>query len=206
MIILKERGTYLDNKSGGDGITGGIIRLFSKDARNFNKGRYGEDIIPYSLNDLDDSHYLINDVTLPSAYGNIDHILLMPKGIFAIEAKHWEGEIICQGDDWKRRYHKGLFTTKDYPMGSPSRQIKRNAFDLSKLIESELFHNTFKVWVNGLLVFTNDNINLQLQEPTVTVLRVGELYSYITNYRQVHNLSKRDLESIGKFIIGISAR
>jgi hypothetical protein len=54
------------------------------------------------LKRLDDSHYLINDVILPSSRGNIDHILLTPKGIFAIETKHWDGEIICQIELSKR--------------------------------------------------------------------------------------------------------
>ncbi|HSD58343.1 MAG TPA: nuclease-related domain-containing protein, partial [Methanotrichaceae archaeon] len=136
MIVLKGRGNYLDDKSGGDGLKGVIIRLFSKDARNCNKGRRGEDIIVDVLQRLDDSHYLINDVILPSSRGNVDHVLLTPKGIFAIETKHWEGEIICQGDEWHRRYHKGLFSTKDFDAGSPSRQVKMNAINLSRLIES----------------------------------------------------------------------
>lgn len=201
MIILKDRSLYLDKKSGGDGITGIVIRLFSKDARNHNKGMHGEDIIIKTLQGLDDSHYLINDVILPISHGNIDHILLTSKGIFVIEAKHWEGEIICHGDDWYRRYHKGLFNTKEFVLSSPSRQLKRNAFNLSKHIESELFNNTYKIWVSGILVFTNQKVSLELHEPTIPALRIEELYNYIINFRRVNMLSKRDLESIGRFII-----
>ena len=184
MIILKERGAYLDDKSGGDGLTGGIIRLFSKDARNYDKGRCGEDTITNMLQGLDDSCYLINDVILPSSRGNIDHVLLTPKGIFAIETKHWDGEIICHGDEWFRRYQKGFFSSKEYEMGSPSRQVKRNAFNLSSLIKSEVFHNTFKIWVERLVVFTHPNVQLELNEPTVTILEANELL-YVFSSRSI---------------------
>jgi len=204
MIILKKRSAYLDNKSGGDGLTGGIIRLFSKDARNCNKGRCGEDIIINMLQGLDDSCYLINDVILPSSRGNIDHVLLTPKGIFAVETKHWDGMIICQGDEWLRRYQKGFFSRKDFEMGSPSRQVKRNAFNLSTLIKSDVFHNTFKVWVEGLVVFTHPNVHLEINEPSVTILKANELFNYIANFRQMSDLSRNDLQLIGNFIANIN--
>ncbi len=200
MLVLKGRGDYLDDKSGGDGLKGVIIRLFSKDARNCNKGRRGEDTIVDLLKFLGDSHYLINDVILPSSRGNVDHVLLTPKGIFAIETKHWEGKIICHGDEWHRRYHKGLFSTKDFDAGSPSRQVKMNAINLSRLIESRLFHNTFRIWVEGLVVFTNPRVRLELHEPSVAVLRAEDLYDYIINFRKMTDLSENDLKSIGKFI------
>ncbi len=200
MIVLKGRSTYLDNKSGGDGLKGSIIRLFSKDARNCNKGRRGEDTIVDVLKRLDDSHYLINGVILPSSRGNVDHVLLTPKGIFAIETKHWEGEIVCHGDEWLRRYRKGLFSAKDFDAGSPSKQVKMNAINLSRLIESRLFHNTFRMWVDGLVVFTNPRVRLKLHEPSVTVLRAEDLCDYVINIEKMIELSKRDLESIGRFL------
>lgn len=201
MVVLKGRGNYLDDKSGGDGLKGSIIRLFSKDARNCNKGRRGEDVIVNVLQRLDDSHYLINDVTLPSSRSNIDHVLLTPNGIFAIETKHWEGEIICHGDEWHRRYRKGLFSAKDFDAGSPSRQVKMNAINLSRLIESRLFHNTFRIWVEGLVVFTNSGVRLELREPSVTVLRAEDMCDYVINIENMIELSKRDVESIGRFLV-----
>ena len=200
MKILKERSAYLDDKSGGSGLIGWIIRLFSEDARNYNKGRCGEDIVTDTLQGLDDSCYLINDVILSTSTGNIDHVLLTPQGIFAIETKHWDGEIICHGDDWLHSYQRGRY---HFGSGSPSRQVKRNAFNLSSLIESEVFHNTFKIWVEGLVVFTHPNVQLELTKPTVTILTTNELFNYIVNFRQMCELSKNDLQSIGYFIAGI---
>jgi hypothetical protein len=200
MIILKKRGTYLDDKSGGNGLKGTIIRFLSKDARNCDKGRRGEDAIVEVLQALNDSCYIINDITLPASRGNIDHVLLTPKGIFAIETKHWEGDIVCNGDEWHRRYHKGFFSTKNYDSGSPSRQVKMNAFNLSKLIETRLFHDTFRVWVDGLVVFTNPRVHLELYDPSITVLKSQELYNYLINLKQIARLSSNDIRSIANFV------
>jgi hypothetical protein len=87
-------------------------------------------------------------------------------------------------------------------MRSPSRQVKKNAFNLSGLIKSEVFHNTFKIWVEGLVVFTNPNVRLELNKPSVTILKVNELFNYIINFRQMSELSQNDLQSIGYFIAG----
>lgn len=203
MIILKKRGDYLDKKSGGDGWVGRIIRFFSKRARDHNKGRLGEDIVINTLKSLNDSNYLVNDVILPSSWGNIDHVLLTPKGIFAIETKHWAGTIICHGDEWVQRKQKGLFFHKDYETDSPSKQVKKNAVNLSKLIKSEVFHDTFSVWVEGLVVFTKPGLHLELNEPSVKILKADKLFNYVVNLRPVSNLSKKDLESIGNFIAKI---
>jgi len=91
-------------------------------------------------------------------------------------------------------------------MESPSRQVKRNAFNLSKLIKSKMFHNTFQLWVEGLVVFTHPNVHLELNEPSVTILKSNELFNYIINFRQTSKLSKSDLQSIGNFITGSGQR
>jgi hypothetical protein len=200
MIILKKRGPYLDRKSGGDGLLGKIKRLFSKEARDCYKGRIGEDTVIKILKGLDDSYYLVNDIVLPSSKGNIDHVLLTPKGIFAIETKNWDGKIICNSDKWRTRSKKTFFCKYFKADGSPSRQAISNAFKLSEFIKSELFHDTFRVWVEGLVVFTNPNATLELKDPSVRILRSSELIDYIKNYRSRGCLSDGDLQSIGNFI------
>jgi hypothetical protein len=39
------------------------------------------------LSALDDNYVLINDAMFSDGYGNIDHIVLAPNGIFVIETK-----------------------------------------------------------------------------------------------------------------------
>jgi hypothetical protein len=206
MIILKKRGPYLDKRSGGNGLLGKIKRLFLKEARDCYKGRIGEDTVIKILKGLDDSCYLVNDIVLPSSKGNIDHVLLTTKGIFAIETKHWDGKIVCNGDKWRIRSKKVFFCSKDFRTnGSPSRQAISNAFKLSEFIKSELFHGNFKVWVEGLVVFTNPNATIELKDTSVRILRSSELIDHIKNYRSRGYLSDGDLQSIGNFIANLAS-
>ena len=66
--------------------------VFLKFYLNYSGGLQGEQITIETLQNLPDSYLLINDVKLPSGYGNIDHVVLGSNGIFIIETKNFEGE------------------------------------------------------------------------------------------------------------------
>ena len=148
---------------------------------------------------------------LPGSYGNIDHIILGPNGIFVIESKNYDGKIICNGDEWHRHYEGGLTISmrgrpywklpKDYDIGSLSKQVKRNAIKLKQFIQK-----TFKktIWVKGIVVFTNPNAKLELNNPTVPVSKVEELYNFIKNKKSGIKFSSKELESMGKLILRCS--
>src|SRR5882724_11171062 len=68
--------------------------------RNTRNGRLGERIVTDALRRLPDDYCLVNDVVLRRARGNIDHILIGPCGVVAIETKRLAGHIRCDGDTW----------------------------------------------------------------------------------------------------------
>ena len=185
----------------------GISVYFFIKSGQYKKGESGETLIEENLQRLSDSYYLLNDVVLPESYGNIDHIILGPNGIFVIETKNYDGKIICNGDEWHRQYEGGLTISmrgrpywkppRDYNIGSPSKQVKRNAVKLKQFIQK-----AFKkpVWVEGIVVFTNPNAELELNNPTVPILKIEELYDFIKNKKSRIKFSSKELESIAKLI------
>ena len=167
--------------------------------RNYRRGLEGEELLTKTLSDLSDDYYLINDIRLPGIYGNIDHILLGPNGIFVIETKNYRGKIRGDGDTWIRHYGVG-FNGRDYKFRSPCRQVKRNAVKTRQLIESsKILKNN--VWVEGIVVFTNQDVELQLANPATPVLKINELCDYIKNKKSNVRFSPRELNSIGKVIM-----
>lgn len=106
----------------------GIGINFLRKSRNYDSGIKGEKAVTERLKELDDSYYLINDVT-GITDGNIDHILLSTKGIFVIESKNYSGEIRCYGDRWFRKGNR-----KSYELRSISNQAKSNALAVSNYI------------------------------------------------------------------------
>ena len=148
---------------------------------------------------LSDKYYLINGLHFQDRRGDIDHVVLGPNGIFAIETKNWNGKISCKGDTWKRE-------GKRHATGSgPSEQAKKNAGRVRHVIEgSRRF--PFSVRVEPIVVFTNDHAELRITNPTVAILRLQQLPSYIMSYQnQNHSYSREysaeQLEQIGKEIV-----
>jgi hypothetical protein len=141
---------------------------------------------------LNDDYYMLNGVYLQGGGGDIDHLVFGPNGIFVLETKNWSGKIICNGDGWHRPGKRD--------MGSPSRQVKRNASKISHLIESMPSLKLSTVWVEGIVVFTNSNIKLNLNNPTVTILTLNQLGNHITTHKAVNPLNQQQIEQIAKEI------
>ncbi len=143
---------------------------------------------------LNDDYYLLNDLYLRSGGGDIDHIVLGPNGVFVLETKNWSGNISCNGDEWQRVGKRNF-------SGSPSRQVKRNAAKIKQIIDNNPNLRTLGIWVEGIVVFTNNHAALHVNKPTVQILKLSQLSSYIIGFRSSLSISRDQLEAIGKDIV-----
>ena len=85
--------------------------------------------------------------------------------------------------------------------GSPSRQVKRNTAKIKHIIDSSQAFRSLGVWVEGIVVFTNNHATLHLNNPTVSILKLPQLPNYITTHESSNNYSGQQLEAIGKEIL-----
>lgn len=145
----------------------------------WSSGAEGEEKVAKYLAHLNESYYVIHDVVLPRMKGNIDHVVLGPNGVFVIETKNHKGFITCNGDFWKQQKYGRRGTRYLGRIGSPSKQVKRKAVLLNKFIQK---HLQIYLYVNGLVVFTNEHVRLRIGDPTVAVLRPSEICDFIENY------------------------
>lgn len=214
MRILKERSRYMENRVKYNLtltvillLVGSIaiftipfltLTLFSISVyfyhkyTNLRKGIKGEDFVIETLRNLDDSYCLFNDVRLDN--GNIDHIVLGSNGIFVIETKNYSGEITCNGDSWTQR--KNLL---EYDIRSPSKQLKYNAWKLKNILKNQ------KLWVNEILVFTNPDATLEMNNPTVNIVNPDELCKFIKARKSKIRLSQKELKEIEKIMLKLSS-
>lgn len=161
--------------------------------RTYRGGWEGEKRVAKLLkNTLSDDYCLVNEVRLDKG-SDMDHLVLGPNGIFVIETKNWSGKVTCYGDEWQRQ-DRNKFN------GSPSKQVKKNTTKIKRLLEAHPVLRIHGIWVEPIVVFTNDNVELHLNKPTVTVLRLQELPSYITKYKNYNPYTTRQLELIVKEI------
>ena len=162
--------------------------------RSWKQGIKGEKAVAKVLSKLDDSCYLLNDVKLHPKAGNIDHIILCPKGIFAIETKNYHGEIGCNRDEWYKKKRRG----RKFPIESVSKEAKRHATYLKTFLEKT---TEFKMQVNPIVVFTRPEVKLKLQGATIPILRMNELTKCISNTQPATFLSELQLNSIAQSIL-----
>jgi hypothetical protein len=169
----------------------GAYLFYQRKYKIYKGGSQGEkNVIQTLTRNLNDDYYLINDVYLKSGGGDIDHIVLGPNGVFVLETKNWSGKIICNGDQWQR--------PGKHPMGSPSLQVKRNTQKIRHIIDSSALRS-MGVWVEGIVVLTNQHANLNINNPTVPIVKLQQLTNHITSHIGNH-LNQQQIEQIAKQI------
>ena len=100
-------------------------RRFDKEirsARMEETGAAGErEIIPF-LKKLPDTYTVVCDLDFADSYGNIDHLVIGPSGVFSIDVKNWkgsvapdgQGEILCNDRPTSKRHvHAFVARTMD---------------------------------------------------------------------------------------------
>ncbi len=159
-------------------ITALAILMFKLSFRrwsNWFAGKQGEETVSQALKALSNDYALLNDLTLPDSRGNVDHLLIGPNGLFAIETKNYSGNVKCDGDRW--------FVGRR-AINSLSKQAKRNSMAIRAGLTSLHAEKGVKVpYVSPLLVFVNKRIRLDLCGPTIPVLRLDELVDFVRNYK-----------------------
>jgi hypothetical protein len=141
---------------------------------------------------LSDDYYLLNGMHFCKGGEDVDHVVLGPNGVFVIETKNWSGAITCNGDSWQRHGKRNT--------GSPSEQAKKNAARIRRAVEAS-GKIPFSVWVEAIVVFTNNNTDLHINNPTVLILKLHQLSNYITTHKNDSNrYTIQQLEQIRKEI------
>lgn len=147
-------------------------------------GIAGEQMVAAEL-----GYFLDDDWVLFSGYSNnrgeIDHVLLGPRGLFAIEVKHRNAVLYIDGDDWLfekyDRYgnlvEEGRIT--DRRGRSPSVQLNQPADELEKFLRRRYQH----VPIDRVVIFTHPRSELgNYQDVTVSVsIGMGYAFSLISD-------------------------
>lgn len=137
----------------------------------YEKGIIGERKVTKTLSaSLNNEFSLFDDVNLENMKGgNIDHVVVGPTGIFAIETKYRRGKISYYGDNWEGVGRK-----------SPSRQARISAMKIKKALTS-LGQKSRPLWVQGIVVLADPRAEVTEKKPPehVKVVRLNELANYI---------------------------
>jgi hypothetical protein len=160
---------------------------------NVRKGRLGERLVTDLLRRLPDDYWLVNDVMLGDARGNIDHVLIGPCGVVVIETKRLAGHIRCYGDAW---------SVNGYSRGSISRQVNSNACAVRYFLSEchpDLASTALR-WVESVVVFTHPLCRLKVDRSRTTVVRYSEFHQLVLSLaekcRMASGIAARLAESL----------
>lgn len=123
-----------------------------------------------------------------SGRGNVDHFVVGPQGVFAIETKSWVGEISCN-DGTLLRDGKPL-SGKD-----PLKQAKGEAADVSRLIKES---RDVSLWVSPILCFSRAELRSYEAVGGVMLSDIGSLRRVILEHPERY--PARRVNSISYFL------
>src|SRR5260221_507697 len=66
-----------------------------KERKDWRKGADGEVLVGHKLDQFPDNYYVIHD--LKTECGNLDHVVIGPTGVFALDTKSWRGVVSADG-------------------------------------------------------------------------------------------------------------
>ncbi|MBM4464402.1 MAG: NERD domain-containing protein [Chloroflexi bacterium] len=142
------------------------------------------------LKGFDDRYHLYNYV-LPAP-----HVLLTPFGLCVIKPRHQGGKIRYQGGKWHHelgwRWILRFFGQEG--LGNPSREVQSEVEKLSRFLAQRLSDDN--VPVEGVVVFTNPEVDLQIETPPVPVLDGRQFKLFLRDLsgkRPISDSQRKDL-------------
>lgn len=135
-----------------------------RDAENWAKGSDGEDFLAETLADqFGDEYTLLRNYTPPAPWaigGDIDAVLLGPRGVIVFEVKAWTGEYLATGHDWFWR--PGSHGRWEPARRNPSSQALHNVERIKRTLQRAGLRH---VQVRGVVAVASPHMRVYLEPP-----------------------------------------
>lgn len=120
------------------------------------KGARGEERVSGILQNLPDSYHVFNDFVAGGKH--IDHVVVGPAGVFAIETKFWRGKVTLEDGH--------ILLDGQLPDHSPLAQVTKEA----SLVKSALAKKGWTGSVTPVLAFASDTFEAKIAETQGAVI------------------------------------
>lgn len=170
------------------------VKQLEQEEVNFRKGATGEASVGNRLERFPEQFRVINDLTTP--YGNLDHVVVGPTGVYVLDTKNWRGvvspdgngELLCNGKPLDKPYVR-LFISR--VMGIKDR-VKALAAGLDPYFQA-------------VFVFTSARVEANWGTTrSVHCIRDEQLYDYIVESKRGRKLAAAEVEKIAQAFLGLA--
>ena len=135
---------------------GWTLRQGLRHVERFFKGARGEERVSAILLGLPDSYHVFNDFVAGSMH--VDHVVVGPAGVFAIETKFWKGRVTVE--------EGCILVDGQLPDRSPLAQVTKEA----AAVKSRLAELGWTGAVTPVLAFASDTFEAKIAELRGTVI------------------------------------
>ncbi len=169
-----------------------VIDNLEKKRIDFRKGAAGGALVGYILESLPVGYGVIHGLKPKPHYGDIDHVVVGPTGVYAIDTKNWRGVVTADG--------KGELLVNGKPTDKPE---VRKLFDRTMFIKDKIKALTaLGPYVHGVMVFPSARVEARWRSTGhVHCITDEQLYDYIVENKKGKKLTKKDIESISRALL-----
>jgi hypothetical protein len=172
-----------------------IIEKTHFERLSMESGAAGETAVAHELAKLPTEYHVLHDID--TGYGNLDHVVIGPTGVFIIDAKNWKGVVSADSDG------RLLLNGEQTVANEVNRLVRRvmgvrERLDLSGLDETPFFQCVF--------AFTSARVEAKWKTTgNVDCVRVDQLVDYIMD-RKASRLTPRESELISTAFLNFQCR
>lgn len=154
-----------------------------------------DELLDSALRRLNDRYTLVHFPEIPEGW-RPEHVLIWPGGILNITTRELAGRIVVKGTRWRRldRLFIRLLTFGGPPLGNPTIECQRQMEALRTFLQQCDLPGADLV--EGLIVFLNDQAQLEVIESPITVVTRKELLEAVRMLGTERRLSQGEIDEI----------
>ena len=171
------------------------VEMHETESLNWRRGALGEYEVGAELERLSDDYIVFNNVNT-AGFGNFDHIVIGPTGLFAIETKNWSGLISANGMGELKKNGKDSSTPH-----------VRNFFSRAMMLRDQIVALTHSddVYVRSVMVFPKTHVEAKFGTTGhVHCVTLSRLRDYIDNGQFSQKLGQSDVDRYVRALHGIA--
>ncbi|MCJ7612245.1 MAG: NERD domain-containing protein [Candidatus Aminicenantes bacterium] len=170
-----------------------VIDNLEKKRIDFRKGATGEALVGYILAGFPDAYRIIPGVE--TSFGDIDHVVVGPTGVYAVDTKNWRGIVTADGE--------GELLLNGRPTKKPAiGNLTRSIMTTKKKIK---VRSALDPYVRGVLAFPSARVEAKWGTTgSVHCITDEQLYDYIVEKKK--RLTKKEIDSISQAFLAVARK
>jgi hypothetical protein len=170
-----------------------LVDKLERERLDFRKGAVGEAVVGHVLDNFPDDFHVIHDLATP--LGNIDHVVIGPSGVYAIDTKNWKGVVTADGN--------GELLLNGKPTDKPEmKDLVRRFMSIKKRVKALSSRDPY---VRGVFAFPSAHVGAKWGSTgCVHCLTDEQLYDYIVENGKHDRLSKKEIDTLSKAFLALT--